>query len=77
MKKIKCLAFDLDDTLQDKSATLQIVAEGQFAQFNLASRGVALSGWAERFATLNNQRIEKAEVFKRLAEAFALPVALA
>jgi putative hydrolase of the HAD superfamily len=65
--------FDLDDTLHDKSATLERVAATQFTEFNLASRGIAQSAWQERFVGLNNERIEKTEVFKRLATAFALP----
>jgi putative hydrolase of the HAD superfamily len=68
--------FDLDDTLHDKTATLERVAATQFTEFSLASSGVTQPAWQERFVDLNSERIEKAEVFKRLATAFALPKAL-
>jgi putative hydrolase of the HAD superfamily len=68
--------FDLDDTLHDKSATLDRVAGTQFAEFSLSGHGVSQPAWHERFVSLNNERIEKAEVFKRLAAYFALPQAL-
>jgi len=68
--------FDLDDTLHDKSATLERVAGTQFAEFSLSGHGVAQSVWHERFVALNNERIEKTEVFKLLATDFALPRAL-
>jgi putative hydrolase of the HAD superfamily len=68
--------FDLDDTLHDKSATLERVAGVQFTAFNLSSKAVTQSVWHERFLALNNERIEKAEVFRRLATEFSLPKAL-
>lgn len=68
--------FDLDDTLHDKSATLEHVAGIQFAAFNLSSHGAAQTAWHERYLALNNERIEKAEVFRRLATDFSLPKAL-
>lgn len=68
--------FDLDDTLHDKSATLQRVAGVQFNAFNLSGYGIAQVRWHEQFLGLNNQRIEKTEVFRRLATEFRLPEAL-
>ncbi len=65
--------FDLDDTLHDKSATLEHVAGIQFVEFNLSNHGVPAPDWHERFLSLNNERIEKTEVFKRLATEFMLP----
>ena len=68
--------FDLDDTLHDKSATLEHVARVQFTEFNLSRQGVVQPSWHELFLRLNNERIEKVGVFKRLAAEFRLPKAL-
>ena len=68
--------FDLDDTLHDKSVTLNLVAKMQFREFNLISRGVEMQPWIEHFVALNNERIEKTEVFSQLATTFTLSGAL-
>ena len=68
--------FDLDDTLHDKSATLSRVGELQHAKAGLAALGVGLDTWLLDYIELNNQRIEKTQVFSRLASTFGLPASL-
>ena len=68
--------FDLDDTLHDKSATLSRVGEIQHAEAGLAALGVDLGGWLHDYIELNNRRIEKTEVFSKLASTFGLPAGL-
>jgi putative hydrolase of the HAD superfamily len=70
--RARAVLFDLDDTLHDKSATLRIVASCQFQEFSLADRGVPAVHWEAACVELNNLRIEKAEVFSRLGQRFAL-----
>ncbi len=70
---LSAVIFDLDDTLHDKSATLSRVGERQHADAGLASLGIALDAWLLSYIELNNQRIEKTEVFSRLASHFGLP----
>ena len=68
--------FDLDGTLHDKSATLSRVAEVQHAEAGLAVLGVDLDAWLHHYIELNNRRIEKTDVFSKLASRFGLPVSL-
>jgi putative hydrolase of the HAD superfamily len=68
--------FDLDDTLHDKSATLNRVGELQHAEAGLAALGVGLDAWLIDYIELNNQRIAKTEVFSKLASRFGLPTGL-
>jgi len=68
--------FDLDDTLHDKSATLNRVGEIQHAEAGLAALGVGLDAWLHSYIELNNRRIEKTEVFSKLASSFGLPASL-
>lgn len=69
---LRAVLFDLDDTLHDKTATLSIVAKTQFDGAELRRLGIAKSSWLASFIELNNLRIEKTEVFERLAERFSL-----
>lgn len=69
---LSAVLFDLDDTLHDKSATLRALARRQFASARLAQLGIAAASWEASFVAFNNERIEKAEVFNRLAIAFRL-----
>jgi HAD superfamily hydrolase (TIGR01549 family) len=64
--------FDLDDTLHDKSATLRAVSAGQFRDFQLETVGVDFEAWETAFVELNNLRIEKREVFRRLGQHFEI-----
>jgi len=73
---LSAVLFDLDDTLHDKSATLNRVGTLQHKEAGLASVGVDLGAWLREFADLNNQRIEKTEVFSTLASKFRLPPSL-
>jgi putative hydrolase of the HAD superfamily len=68
--------FDLDDTLHDKSATLNRVGALQHADADLAALGIALETWLRHYIELNNQRIEKSAVFSKLASTFSLPSSL-
>ena len=74
---IRAVLFDLDDTLHDKSCTLERVAREQHAMARLCDLRVDLSAWVSRFVALNNERIEKPVVFSSLAAEFALPPDLA
>jgi putative hydrolase of the HAD superfamily len=74
--KIRAVLFDLDDTLHDKSATLCRVGSRQHAEANLSALGIGLQHWLDRYIELNNQRIEKSEVFSKLATIFRVPPAL-
>jgi putative hydrolase of the HAD superfamily len=74
--QLKAVLFDLDDTLHDKSATLRAVSNSQYLAASLARLGVDEHAWQESFVELNNLRIEKSEVFARLAKSFALPPVL-
>jgi HAD superfamily hydrolase (TIGR01509 family) len=74
---LKAVLFDLDDTLHDKSATLRAVAARQYETGGLAQRGVPECDWLQQYLALNNQRIEKTEVFDRLRQRFDLPQPLA
>lgn len=69
----RAVIFDLDDTLHDKSSTLRTVAKEQYYSFELASLGVDAKFWQTSFVDLNNLRIEKTEVFSRLAQLFDIP----
>jgi len=69
---LRAVLFDLDDTLHNKTATLSIVAETQFEGAELRRLGIVKSSWLAAFIELNNLRIEKTEVFERLAERFSL-----
>lgn len=73
---LSAVLFDLDDTLHDKSATLNRVGALQHAEAGLAGRGVDLGKWLVDYVDLNNQRIEKTEVFSKLASTFGLPTDL-
>jgi len=73
---LSAVLFDLDDTLHDKSATLNRVGALQHAEAGLATLGVDLETWVFDFVELNNRRIEKTEVFFRLAAKFHLPPSL-
>ncbi|MBX3618933.1 MAG: HAD family hydrolase [Rhizobacter sp.] len=69
---LQAALFDLDGTLHDKSATLRRVADIQYGNAKLNTLGIAQSAWATAYVQLNNLRIEKSEVFGRLASTFAL-----
>ena len=69
---LRAILFDLDDTLHDKSATLRAVAARQYTSADLHRFRVAPEAWVSRFLELNNERIEKTEVFARLADTFDL-----
>jgi HAD superfamily hydrolase (TIGR01509 family) len=73
---LRAVLFDLDDTLHDKSATLRSMAVEQFTHARLDSLGVRKSEWLTAFVELNNQRIDKTEVFARLQERFSLSPSL-
>jgi len=75
--KPRAVLFDLDDTLHNKSATLKVVADAQFVEVDLQRYGVDRAAWQAAFIELNNLRIEKTEVFERLAKHFILPADLA
>jgi len=64
--------FDLDDTLHDKSATLRAAASHQYTSAELSRFGIDPLDWTSRFVSFNNERIEKVEVFARLAHEFNL-----
>ncbi|MDC0677869.1 HAD family hydrolase [Sorangium atrum] len=70
---LRAILFDLDGTLHDKTATLRAVAARQYSSADLASRHIAYETWQSSFVELNNLRIEKTEVFSRLAQLFGLP----
>jgi putative hydrolase of the HAD superfamily len=70
---LSAVLFDLDDTLHDKSQTLNRVGRCQFEEHGLAKRGIRIDSWLERFIDLNNQRIAKTQVFSALAAQFNLP----
>jgi putative hydrolase of the HAD superfamily len=70
---LRAVLFDLDDTLHDKSATLRRFGQHQHTDAQLAARGVTLENWLSCYIELNNQRIEKSEVFSRLGSRFNLP----
>jgi putative hydrolase of the HAD superfamily len=70
---LRAVLFDLDDTLHNKSATLQLAASEQFASEKLAWHGIRKPAWQEAYLALNNLRIGKAEVFSRLGKQFELP----
>jgi putative hydrolase of the HAD superfamily len=74
---LQAVLFDLDDTLHDKSATLRRVGARQFEAHDLASLGVSRESWLARYLVLNNQRIEKTQVFSTLGAEFGLSSALA
>ncbi|WP_341645183.1 HAD family hydrolase [Thauera sp. SDU_THAU2] len=74
---IHAVLFDLDDTLHDKSRTLECVAREQYAMARLSELRVDLSAWVSHFIALNNERIEKFLVFSSLAAEFSLPPELA
>lgn len=67
---LAAVLFDLDGTLHDKTATLRKMAVLQYEHVSAA--GIPLDTWTERFVALNNERIEKPEVFERLAVEFNL-----
>lgn len=73
---LRAILFDLDDTLHDKVATLRRVGTRQHADAKLAALGVDLRPWLRSYLELNAQRIEKTEVFARLACTFGLPAGL-
>jgi len=73
---LSAILFDLDDTLHDKSATLNRVGTLQHTDAHLAALGVSLETWLRHYIELNNQHIEKTEVFSRLASTFSLPSSL-
>ena len=73
---LRAVLFDLDDTLHDKSATLRSVGAHQHEAHQLASLGVSLESWLTRYLALNNQRIEKTQVFNTLGSEFSLPTSL-
>ena len=68
--------FDLDGTLHDKTATLELVARRQFQTFDLDGREIELSSWVQKCVALNSELIPKTEVFSRLAASFRLSVPL-
>jgi putative hydrolase of the HAD superfamily len=71
--ELRAVLFDLDDTLHDKSATLQVIADTQFTAENLAGHGIDELAWQRAYVALNNLRIEKEEVYFRLGRQFGLP----
>jgi putative hydrolase of the HAD superfamily len=73
---LQAVLFDLDDTLHDKSATLCVFAKAQHASNDLGRIGIDATDWVKQFVLLNNERIEKAEVFARLAREFKIPDAV-
>ncbi len=74
---LQAVLFDLDDTLHDKSATLSCVGARQFEANEVSSLGVQRESWLTRYLALNNQRIEKTQVFCMLGAEFGLSSALA
>lgn len=64
--RFHAVIFDLDDTIHDKSATLKWVGKRLHVDHQLDQLGVDLDAWLSNFVALNNLRIEKAEVFRRL-----------
>ncbi len=68
--------FDLDDTLHDKSATLQLVASSLYRQAGFEEAGIDAQEWQATFLDLNRLRIEKTEVFLRLRQRFRFSVRL-
>ncbi len=74
---LAAVLFDLDDTLHDKTTTLLRVGTQQYVEAELAALGIARESWLRHYVALNNQRIEKSEVFSRLASTFRLPPQLA
>ncbi len=70
--KLQAVLFDLDDTLHDKSATLEHFGLQQHETNALAEHGVDLQAWLKRYVTLNNERIEKSQVFAVLSTEFSL-----
>lgn len=73
---LNAILFDLDDTLHDKSATLNRVGRLQYEDAGLAALGVNLEAWLACYVDLNNQRIEKTQVFSKLMTNFNLPPVL-
>lgn len=69
---LRAVVFDLDDTLHDKSATLRRIAQAQYAKADLGALSVAANDWESRYVSLNNERIEKTDVFARLAAEFGI-----
>ena len=74
--KLDAVLFDLDDTLHDKSATLEIVAGKQYESANLKELLIDKSDWVNLYVKLNNYRIEKTEVFSRLQQQFNLDASI-
>ncbi|MEQ5841206.1 HAD family hydrolase [Paraburkholderia acidicola] len=70
--RTRAVLFDLDDTLHDKSATLRAVSASQFRNFQLGTIGVNREEWESAFVELNNLRIEKTDVFRRLGQRFEI-----
>ncbi len=71
--RTRAALFDLDGTLHEKGATLQIVASNLWSKGRLEECGVLPLEWRSVFVELNERRIEKVEVFERLRSRFRLP----
>jgi len=74
---LRAVLFDLDGTLHNKSATLRAVGAAQYQWAGLRALGIAAAHWESEYLVLNNQLIEKAEVFARLRSTFGLPKSVA
>lgn len=75
--RIRAILFDLDDTLHDKAASTQLIADRQYDDARLVASGVNRAQWIAEYVELNDRKIEKTEVFARLATMFDLPAATA
>lgn len=73
---MKAILFDLDDTLHDKSSTLQCMAKRQFSEFSLADMGVDVQYWTKSYLQHHNELIPKTEVFELLKNEFELSRAI-
>lgn len=71
--ELRAILFDLDDTLHDKSATLQVIAAAQFASENLARHRIDAHDWGQAYLAFNKLHVEKEEAFYRLGKRFGLP----
>ncbi len=70
---MQAVLFDLDETLHDKTSTLNRMGGLQHAGFELSRQGVPAALWLERYVELNQIIMPKHEVFATLAAEFLLP----
>lgn len=68
----RAILFDLDDTLHDKCATLDVVGLDLYRAFGLQGLDIELTEWQADFLKWNRLKISKAEAFQRLSQRFQI-----